>query len=95
MLTRTGFMYQTVHSMGMSGSTARQRLLDAAIEYTAEHGISDLSLRSLAAAPGTSHRMLIFHFGSREGLWGARVVEALLRPATRKRPTRRWTSSSP
>ncbi|HVT68010.1 MAG TPA: TetR/AcrR family transcriptional regulator [Trebonia sp.] len=52
-----------------SGDTTRQQLLDAAIEYTAEHGISDLSLRSLAAALGTSHRMLIFHFGSKEGLW--------------------------
>jgi AcrR family transcriptional regulator len=61
----------------MSGDTARQHLLDAAIEYTAEHGISDLSLRSLAAALGTSHRMLIFHFGSKEGLWAeiARTVD--------------------
>jgi AcrR family transcriptional regulator len=53
----------------MSGTTPRQQLLDAAIEYTAEHGISDLSLRSLASALGTSHRMLSFHFGSKEGLW--------------------------
>ena len=63
--------------MFMDGNTPRQQLLDAAIEYTAEHGISDLSLRSLAAALGTSHRMLIFHFGSKEGLWVeiARTVE--------------------
>lgn len=53
----------------MDGNTARQQLLDKAIEYAAGHGISDLSLRSLAAALGTSHRMLIFHFGSKEGLW--------------------------
>src|ERR1700753_3796643 len=69
MLTCTGFMYRMVHSGVMGGNSARQELLDAAIEYTAEHGISDLSLRSLAAALGTSHRMLIFHFGSKEGLW--------------------------
>ena len=77
MLTRTGFMYQMVRLLSVSGNSARQRLLDAAIEYTAEHGISDLSLRSLAAALGTSHRMLIFHFGSKEGLWVeiARTVE--------------------
>ncbi len=31
--------------------------------------MSDVSLRTLAAALGTSHRMLIFHFGSKEGLW--------------------------
>jgi len=53
----------------MNGNGARQQLLDAAIEYAAENGISDLSLRSLATALGTSHRMLIFHFGSKEGLW--------------------------
>jgi AcrR family transcriptional regulator len=49
-------------------SASRERLLAAAIDYAAEHGISDLSLRRLAAALGTSHRMLIYHFGSKEGL---------------------------
>jgi AcrR family transcriptional regulator len=34
-------------------------------------GIADLSLRELAAAIGTSHRMLLYHFGSREGLLAA------------------------
>jgi AcrR family transcriptional regulator len=63
----------------------RQRLLDQAIEYVAEHGIGDVSLRTLAQALGTSHRMLIHHFGSKQGLWVAivRAVEerqrALLR----------------
>lgn len=62
----------------MSSKTARQQLLEAAIDYTARHGISGLSLRSLAAALGTSHRMLIFHFGSKEGLWVeiSRMVDA-------------------
>jgi AcrR family transcriptional regulator len=49
--------------------------LDAAIEYTANHGLGDVSLRQLAAALGTSHRMLIHHFGSKEGLWIAIVQE--------------------
>jgi AcrR family transcriptional regulator len=31
-------------------------------------GIADKSLRAIAEAAGTSHRMLIHHFGSREGL---------------------------
>jgi AcrR family transcriptional regulator len=48
--------------------TARERLLAAAMEHVAEHGVGHLSLRALAAALGTSHRMLIYHFGSREGL---------------------------
>jgi AcrR family transcriptional regulator len=47
----------------------RQRLLDDAIDYVAQHGLADVSLRTLAAALGTSHRMLIHHFGSKEQLW--------------------------
>ena len=53
----------------MDDKSPKQRLLDAAIEYVATNGISDVSLRTLAAALGTSHRMLIFHFGSKEQLW--------------------------
>jgi AcrR family transcriptional regulator len=49
-------------------ATARDRLLAATIAYVAEHGVADLSLRGLAAAIGTSHRMLIYHFGSKEEL---------------------------
>ncbi|MDQ1435972.1 MAG: hypothetical protein QOF59_2788 [Actinomycetota bacterium] len=52
----------------MASSQARDRLLDAAVQHALESGIADLSLRELAAAIGTSHRMLIYHFGSREGL---------------------------
>ena len=47
---------------------SRERLLAAAIEHVARHGVGNLSLRGLAADLGTSHRMLIYHFGSREGL---------------------------
>src|SRR5689334_14712382 len=47
---------------------ARERLLREAMSYVAEHGLAGLSLRQLAAAIGTSHRMLIYHFGSKEGL---------------------------
>ena len=46
----------------------RDRLLAAAIDYVLANGFSNLSLRELAAAIGTSHRMLIYHFGSKEGL---------------------------
>jgi AcrR family transcriptional regulator len=52
----------------MAESQAREKLLDAAVRHALEAGIADLSLRELAAAIGTSHRMLIYHFGSREGL---------------------------
>lgn len=56
-------------------SDSRQRLLDAAVQHVTEHGLSDLSLRALAARLGTSHRMLIHHFGSKDGLWAAIVDE--------------------
>jgi AcrR family transcriptional regulator len=55
---------------------ARQKLLDAVVEHIATRGISDLSLRELAAGVGSSHRMLIHHFGGREGLLVA-VVQAV------------------
>jgi AcrR family transcriptional regulator len=50
-------------------------LLEAAIEYSAQHGLSGVSLRQMAEALGTSHRMLIYHFGSKEGLLVAIVNE--------------------
>ncbi|MEJ3658682.1 TetR/AcrR family transcriptional regulator [Actinomycetes bacterium KLBMP 9759] len=53
--------------------SARDDLLAAALDHVTEHGMGDLSLRALAAALGTSHRMLIYHFGSREGLLVALV----------------------
>lgn len=61
--------------------TGRDRLLAAAITYFAEAGIADTSLRALAGRIGTSHRMLLYHFGSREGLLSAvvGVVEAAQR----------------
>jgi NAD(P)H-dependent FMN reductase len=68
----------------MAGVTdARQRLLQATIDYVREHGVAELSLRKLAAAIGTSHRMLIYHFGSKQGLLIAviRAVEEEQRDA--------------
>ena len=59
----------------MTVSQARERLLDAAVEHALTRGIVDLSLREIAAGIGTSHRMLIYHFGSREGLLVAVVHE--------------------
>jgi len=52
-------------------ASARDRLLAAAVSVATQGGIADLSLRELAAAIGTSHRMLLYHFGSREGLLAA------------------------
>jgi len=64
-------------------TTPRDRLLDAAIDHFGRNGIGDTSLRGIAEALGTSHRMLIYHFGSREGLLAevTREVEARQRVA--------------
>ena len=67
----------------MPDEDSRQRLLDGAVAHVAAHGWGDLSLRGLATALGTSHRMLLYHFGSKEGLLSAIVgaVEAQQRDA--------------
>jgi len=67
----------------MAPSAARDRLLATAVAEALATGIADLSLRQLAAALGTSHRMLLYHFGSRDGLLVAvtRAVEERERAA--------------
>jgi AcrR family transcriptional regulator len=62
----------------MADLQARDRLLAEAVSHALHAGIADLSLRELASSIGTSHRMLIYHFGSREGLMVAvaQAVEA-------------------
>ena len=62
--------------MSVQPPTPRQKLIDAAVTHAAEHGLGDTSLRQLATALGTSHRMLIHHFGSKEGLL-VEVVKAV------------------
>ncbi|CAM4276351.1 transcriptional regulator BetI [Mycobacterium basiliense] len=53
----------------------RRQLLDALVANFAAHGVGDRSLRDVATAVGTSHRMLLHHFGSRENLLVAVVDE--------------------
>ena len=50
-------------------------MLDAVVKECAARGIGDRSLRDIAAAVGTSHRMLLHHFGSRNELLLAIVEE--------------------
>jgi AcrR family transcriptional regulator len=59
----------------------RRELLDALIDAFAAGGIGGRSLRDLAGAVGTSHRMLIHHFGSRDELLIALVEEVERRQA--------------
>lgn len=59
----------------------REAFLVGAVEHVLAHGVGTLSLRPLAAALGTSDRMLLYYFGSRHALLAAvleRVSGALL-----------------
>jgi AcrR family transcriptional regulator len=56
--------------------TRQDELREAATDYVLEHGLIGLSLRPLAAAVGTSDRMLVYHFGSKDGLLVA-VLESV------------------
>ncbi len=49
-------------------SARRREILAASVRYVAEHSLSDLSLRPLAAAVGSSPRVLLYLFGSKEEL---------------------------
>jgi AcrR family transcriptional regulator len=56
----------------------RQRILEACTDYALAYGLPD-RLSPLAAAAGTSNRMLIYHFGTRDGL-----LREVLREARRR-----------
>ena len=55
----------------------RATLAEAATDYALEHGLIGLSLRPLAAAVGTSDRMLLYHFAGKDDL-----VASVLRVST-------------
>lgn len=58
-------------------ASARQiELLEAAYRYALDHGITDMSLRPLAAAIGSSPRVLVFLFGNKDGLVRALLARA-------------------
>jgi len=66
-----------------SPSDAKQRLLEAAGDYMLDHGLQGLTLRTVADAIGTSHRMLLYYFGTRE-----EFVHAVLRHVSRRKRAR-------
>ena len=45
-------------------------------DYALEHGLIGLSLRPLAASLGTSDRMLLYHFGTKDNLVAAVLRES-------------------
>ena len=66
-------------------SDPRQQLLDSTIALMSRQGSTGWTLRKLASELGTSHRMLIYHFESLEGLLLA--VTSSVEAAWRERVT--------
>jgi AcrR family transcriptional regulator len=60
-------------------SSRKTELRDGALRYLLEHGVANASLRPMAAALGTSARILMFHFKSKEGLLQEVMQELNLR----------------
>ncbi len=44
----------------------RTQLLNTIVAYVLKHGVATLSLRPLAKAVGSSPRVLLYYFGSKE-----------------------------
>lgn len=58
----------------MPDPTPREELLARVLADATVNGLGDRSLREIATSVGTSHRMLNYHFGGREGLVAAVVA---------------------
>lgn len=52
----------------MTGPSRKETWLPLLANHIAQHGLSGASLRPLAQAAGTSDRMLLYHFGSKDRL---------------------------
>ena len=60
----------------MTDSARKQELLEAAYQYVLGTGLADMSLRPLAKHIGSSPRVLLFLFGSKEELIRALLARA-------------------
>jgi len=58
-----------------------EELRNAIVQYLMQHGLADLSLRPLAKAVGSSPRVLLYYFGSKEKM----VIEVLAKVRQRQR----------
>ncbi len=61
---------------GVTGSVRRDELLERACRHAQEHGLVGMSLRPLAEAVGSSPRVLLYLFGSKDGLVRALLARA-------------------
>jgi AcrR family transcriptional regulator len=57
-----------VTAAGRAPSARQDELLELAYRYVLDHGLADMSLRPLARAIGSSPRVLLFLYGSKDNL---------------------------
>ncbi len=69
--------------MRVANKTRPAELLDEIVAYLVKNGVAELSLRPLAKAVGSSPRVLLYYFGSKEEL----VAKALARLREQQRST--------
>ena len=70
----------------LEGGGRQRSPIGHVVDHFVTDGLGDLSLRKIAAAVGTSHRMLLYHFGSKNGLLLEVVPRS--RPAPESAPRR-------
>ncbi len=56
---------------GRPSTGARERILEAAIEVLKQDGYAGLTIAKVAEAAGESKSLVVYHYGSKEGLVGA------------------------
>jgi AcrR family transcriptional regulator len=67
---------ETVVSVRYQAMDRREELLEKAYAYVLEHGLAEMSLRPLAKAIGSSPRVLLFLFNSKDELVRALLARA-------------------
>jgi AcrR family transcriptional regulator len=70
------FQCQNAPVSTAEASNRQVELLEAAYAYVLANGLGDMSLRPLAAAIGSSPRVLLYLFGSKDGLIRALLARA-------------------
>src|SRR3954452_23682344 len=58
----------TVAKRGRPSTGARERILDAAIEVLKADGYAGLTIAKVAAKAGESKSLVVYHYGSKQGL---------------------------
>jgi AcrR family transcriptional regulator len=71
--------HEAIASCTIRFMSRKDELRDKALDYFLEHGLAELSLRPLADEIGTSSRLLIYHFESKEKLITSVMEEARAR----------------